>query len=413
MSNNNVKKTIQINPELFRVSGSKTRKNRASAKEIPKPIIPPSTLRNKLLNRIKEHKNNEIQEKTMKVNTEVLDKTTEVNTDNDNEFDTAINYLTDLARKQRKNAEKQKYDKKKKEDLHNRTIKNYGETPSMLDIQLDLPPELQEPTQLPSSNFTPIKGSQPELHLNYKVDEEVPYGCLKTGVKPSFKQWNQLTRKNYDDIDEIIRRNTDANKHIPSTTIAAATASATTSTSLESSIKKTSKPTVEPSTDLKTEKLKMLKKKLSDLENGVLNNNTEEVVEEVVETVIPKVIINNHNKNSNLEESNIKLNDLPKKISKKLTKRKFTLGKSKIHRKVGVLIKDNKTRKQIIEAQKELKRTSMPDIKKYLKNHGLIKIGTSAPNDVLRKMYESSILAGEITNTNKETLIHNFVNDNS
>ncbi len=401
MSNNNVKKTIQINPELFRVSGSKTRKNRASAKEIPKPIIPPSTLRNKLLNRIKEHKNNQIQEKTtpsLKVNTEVLSKNTEEPKMNEDEFDTAINYLTDLARKQKKNAEKQNYDKKKKEEIHNRTIKNYDETPSMIDIQLDLPPELQEPTQIPSSNFTPVKGSQPELHLNYKIDEEVPYGCLKTGVKPSFKKWSQLTRKNYDDIDEIIRRNTDANKHIPSTTIAAATINEP----------KVSKPTIEPSVDIKTEKLKLLKKKLSDLEKGVLND--EPVVEEIV---IPKVIINSNNSNNADIDTSIKINDLSKKISKKLTKRKFTLGKSKIHRKVGVLIKDNKTRKKIIEAQKELKRTSMPDIKKYLKHHGLIKVGTTAPNDVLRKMYESSILAGDITNTNKETLIHNFVNDTS
>ncbi len=146
------------------------------------------------------------------------------------------------------------------------------------------------------------------------------------------------------------------------------------------------------------------------MEKGVLND--EPVVEEIV---IPKVIINSNSSN-NVDtdvDTSIKINDLSKKISKKLTKRKFTLGKSKIHRKVGVLIKDNKTRKKIIEAQKELKRTSMPDIKKYLKHHGLIKVGTTAPNDVLRKMYESSILAGDITNTNKETLIHNFVNDTS
>ena len=48
------------------------------------------------------------------------------------------------------------------------------------------------------------------------------------------------------------------------------------------------------------------------------------------------------------------------------------------------------------------------DIKTYLREHNLIKIGSSAPNDVLRKLYESAMLAGEITNSNPEILLHNF-----
>ena len=68
-------------------------------------------------------------------------------------------------------------------------------------------------------------------------------------------------------------------------------------------------------------------------------------------------------------------------------------------------------RKNILDAHKELKKKQITDIKKYLRDHGLIKIGSNAPNDVVRKIYESSMLSGDIINTSEDTLIHNFMNN--
>jgi hypothetical protein len=98
-----------------------------------------------------------------------------------------------------------------------------------------------------------------------------------------------------------------------------------------------------------------------------------------------------------------------KQYLKKTVKRKFTLGKSDKLRRVSILIKDRQTRKNIINTQKELKKTTLTDIKKYLREHGIIKIGSTCPADILRKTFESAVLTGEITNTNKEILLHNFL----
>jgi uncharacterized membrane-anchored protein len=83
------------------------------------------------------------------------------------------------------------------------------------------------------------------------------------------------------------------------------------------------------------------------------------------------------------------------------------LGKSLKNRSVGVLLKDKKSNATVIEAQKQLKTKTIADVKQYLREHNLINGATNAPNDVLRKLYESAMMAGEITNSNKETLLEN------
>lgn len=95
------------------------------------------------------------------------------------------------------------------------------------------------------------------------------------------------------------------------------------------------------------------------------------------------------------------------KKSTKTIKRK--LGKK--DGKVSVLIKSRETRKRVNEDKTKLKQVSIITIKKYLKDKNLIRAGSKAPNDVLRKMYEQAILAGDLTNKSDGVLLHNYISN--
>ena len=98
-----------------------------------------------------------------------------------------------------------------------------------------------------------------------------------------------------------------------------------------------------------------------------------------------------------------------KKIKQKVKtiKRKIRLGKK--NGVVGVLIKNRHSRKTVKKEVSHLKKKSINNIKKYLRKHNLIRIGSSAPDNLLKEMYQESYLAGDIYNKNGEILLHNFI----
>ena len=95
-------------------------------------------------------------------------------------------------------------------------------------------------------------------------------------------------------------------------------------------------------------------------------------------------------------------------IQEREIKKSFHLGKNLKNNSVSILIKCNKTRKKVEEIKTELKKTKLNTIKNYLKSKNLIKFGTSAPSGLLKEIYESSKLCGDIYNNNANTLIHNY-----
>jgi len=102
---------------------------------------------------------------------------------------------------------------------------------------------------------------------------------------------------------------------------------------------------------------------------------------------------------------------VPKKQRKTL-RRTFKIGKSKNTPRVSVLISNRTIRNTISNKTQSLKLTPISEVKKHLIKNGFIKVGSIAPNDVLRKMYETSMMAcGEIHNYNPENLVYNYFNN--
>ena len=459
------KKIIKINPELFNMGGQKTKKQR-EIRERPPPslIINSNSLKKQLLNRIKEHK---IKEKF------------ELDEQNPNkggvgggkqeeemdEFYDSIHYLSSLSKKHKENNEKRKYDtniQKNRESLARKTVKNPNiyvnpsnsnsgvkspqsasafiqpspqiktyhntSTPSTMHqnmpfVNLELPEELKEPFKT-----TDIDSFIEGIKLNYGVDNSVPYGCLKGGVKPTYRNWN-LTKKHIPSVPSIPQI-------VPDKPVVISERERKLDI-LKNRMKKQQE-------DDKLEKI-MISQNLINVPNSSidvpefslspsLNPNKENEPKNESFTLTPSTvnsgvqslqthanrvdtnIVDANIVDTNIADAKLIINDKPiieKQFIKKTIKRKYTLGKSKLYRKVSILIKDKNTRKNVINAHKELKKKPINDIKKYLKEHGLIKAGSNAPNDVVRKIYESSMLTGDIINKNKDTLLHNFLNDAS
>ena len=97
---------------------------------------------------------------------------------------------------------------------------------------------------------------------------------------------------------------------------------------------------------------------------------------------------------------------------KRTVRRTYKIGKSKIHPKVSVLVSNRTIRNNVTTKTQLLKQVDIQEIKSFLIKRGLIKVGTIAPNDVLREMYTSTILlCGDVYNHNPETLLYNYFND--
>jgi hypothetical protein len=403
------------------MGGNKTRKMREKKDMVINPIISPNNLKNKFLRQINEHKKKEINDlKKKPTEGSSADKFSD-------EFHGALNYLSDLTKNKKKAdiQNRQQIQNKQQtqniQQIHNRTLKQpsppVGQNMYMSSllapsvgnpivspfVSLELPTELQEPS--------------PIINMKYKPVPDVPYGCLKGGAKPSYRSWIQ-TRKNID-LPDIFN----VNLQPPININARPPTPPKKNTFTESVV--TESPVTTNSREQRLEQIKHKLKRIQSEENGhkpevqnlAKNLSILDPISQIGSIVeeLPPFDENTPAKIQELLAASEPLGEKKepelKKYIKRTIRRKFTLGRSDKMRRVAILLKDKQTRKNVINAQKELKKTSITDVRKYLRQHGIIKVGSTAPNDILRKTFESAMLAGEITNNNKDVLLHNFLNE--
>ena len=300
------KKSISINPNFFKISGGKKKKKKKPSFERNK--LKPNDIKKKLIAKIKAHQKKELdKERDEKVKEESQFK---------NEFQETLAYLQEMKKKKAK----QKLEKRNKTMKRKENIQQSGGVsatqPLISDVQIDINPMKKTP--------------------------DPPYGCLKNGNKPTFRQYNKTLKRNREDI-----KNEFSNKPLFNL----------------------------KSTDFEIdEKFQNRKNKLEHVKNKF------------------KI----HNENTKKKH----------KIKTTRRRRKITLGKK--GRTVGVLVKNKTTRRIIKNEVNILKKKSIIEIKEYLRKHNLLKIGSNAPDHVIRTLYENAYLSGDISNKNSDILLHNW-----
>ena len=401
----NNKKTIKINPEIFKFGG-KNKKEKTLKNNFSIPLVSPNILKNKLLKRVQDKKNKEL---SAIKNTPVENQNT--NEKYNNEFNDSIQYLQVLSNEKKKKDENMRREEYKK-DLMKKTIRNKQPnlTNNNLHINLELPDELKEDYYPRHIQKQPnVLSAQPPIQLSYNIDNNIPYGCLKGGIKKTYRSY----KKDFSNTHQISQQINNLSER-----------------------------------ELKLNKLKekvfnqhkFIHNKINEQNGGQIKTNNSPNLTQQTNIVpvsprapiAPTIVINtpahthahtptNINTGLNVvapsasvagaDNNNNISREVPTIKKKVTTIRKYKLGKSKHNRSIGILLKDAQTKSKIMEDYKEIKNTNINDIKKYLHKNNLLKYGSSAPNDVTRKIYENSVLAGEIINVNTDTIIHNMSNN--
>lgn len=262
---------------------------------------------------------------------------------------------------------------------HSKTVRQIPDRPTGLssvssenvpDISLEMPPELDNTPKVEVQVLPTPGPSMP-------IKNDPPYGVLKGGTKPTYRNYTK-TQRNPSSVTTT---------QTPRKPISAL-----------SNPNSKSKPVISVTEHIRNETNTRLKKprekKLVIPTDSGSDSGSKPPVG-----------------GTSSSSASAKPRRRSKTVKRTTSTRHFKLGKDAKRRVISVFIKNNKTRRRVKLEIGQLKRVPIKDVKSYLRKHNLLKVGSSAPNDVLRQMYEQSVLSGDVNNLAKDTLIHNFMND--
>ena len=376
------RKQITINPEHFKIA-SGTRKKREPTTPKIKVKAPPkkekkakaSTLKRNLVKMLRN-----FQEDQEKKNRKKDSKPLLVSNNNDkqqsqtplpakSDFESSVEFFQSL--------EKAKQDEAKHRQpkpRQNFTLKSH--TPTAEPTNVTNVSAVGQPISI--SNPHHVNNNHPTMHV-----KPPPYGCLKNGSKPTYRVWRRQTQKNYPAPN-------------PSTPIQQQHNSST-----------IPKPHPKP----------FIPKSILSVPPSPKQMNYEN---QLRDTIREMSLHEQHDKfrqkqlQQQLPKSNTNSLYKKRKKQRRILRRTFRTGKSKVHPRVSVLVSNKTIRNNTNLKMTELRETPIRDVKQFLKKQGFIKVGTNTPNDVLRQMYEcANLICGEVKNHNSENLLYNYFNDDT
>ena len=407
-------KIITINPDAFKFTNKKRtlKERKTKPEQDANQALKSNKLKKELLKKVKDYQKNKEVEKIAETKSKALEtqapdlfnSNTLETSDFEREFNKSLTFLHDLSKKNK--------EKKKK-----RTLKV-----SNLDVHIDIPTD----------------------NLVYTSNKEPSYGCLKNGSKPTFRDLVK-TKKNglhtnkdrlkivlennqyYDHsafhnkyteeqpscleervIQEIMPLKAQAPIQVPIQVQAQVPIQVQAPVPAPVLVQHKPQIVVNPVTNLSTNENKETNFiDLFDTKNKMLNNM--DTLLDSTKADVPCPVPNQITSVEDFKYNDTSSISIPKLCITTKTY-KYKLGKNKDKRQIGVLIKNRDTQKRIKKEIEKLKQEDIQTIKNYLREKGLIKLGSQAPTTILRKMYEDSILSGEINNNNSNNLVYNYIN---
>jgi hypothetical protein len=409
------KKTIQINPDFLKLplKGNRSRKNRGNS-ETPKPIKirtekktdDNKTIKRRAINYIR--KQQEARYKRLMNGTDESANTNIPATNSDpkktyadefkSDFDDSLSFLQKLADQ---NAQKTAVNQTLKQYpvLPNSTLFNNPILNTILDENVSLvePDVFQDVAGVASVASSILNPSLVPLVSNFRIAPPPAYGCLKNGRLPTYRTYRNLHggSSNLSPVgsSSISPVGSQSLSPVDSQSLAQTAGSQSLSPVGSSSLAQTAGS--------------------QSLAQTAGSSSLAKLSPEQQRAELKHFLENRKEEKKRIERAKKQHYALkPNKKQKRTTTRTFRVGKSKHYSQIGVLIPNKTIRNQVLAKKQLIRECPIEDIRKYLIKKGLIRVGSSCPNDVLRKMYESSMLmCGEMQNHNADNLLYNYLHN--